>query len=198
MDLLLPWMRPRLERWDGRAFSRGVERGPSPTDRRDLYERTLATEPPGAPASDGPFRRVAAAILRYEIFPRRLVVPLVRRPIEVGDTVGARHKIPLGLSMFFASRVIERFDETSAARSRIGFVYRTLDGHPTLGEETFFVEKSSESGDVRVVFSAWSRPGLFMVRLFSSMAVRRQIAVNRGGLDRLGAIARGEERLFEV
>jgi len=75
---------------------------------------------------------------------------VIRRPVEAGDTVGARHLLSLGFSLFFASRVIETFDEPEERRWRTGFKYRTLVGHPTLGEETFCVEKDMASGEVRV------------------------------------------------
>src|SRR5262249_31064903 len=131
MDLLLPGQRPRLERWEARPFAPGVEAGPGPGDRRDEWLREVAREPPGPPLRDGPVERVAAAILAYDIFPPGLVRAVLRRtPVEVGDTVGVLFHAPL-VRLFFAARVIAR-DQTS-------FTYRTLDGHPELGEETFAV-----------------------------------------------------------
>jgi len=78
------------------------------TGARDLlarYERVVATEPPGPPVGSGPHRRVAAAILAYDIFPPSVGRGVIARsPVEVGDTVGLRYRLAGGLEMFFASR----------------------------------------------------------------------------------------------
>src|SRR5262245_34341629 len=70
-------MKPRLDRWEGRVFSARVEHGPGPRDNQDAYEREVAVEVPGEPG--GPFRRIADAILRYDIFPPSFVTPILRR-----------------------------------------------------------------------------------------------------------------------
>ena len=80
---------PRLKSLESLPFSRGVERGPRPGDRRDSYERIVAHEPPGDPAPDGPYRRLARAVRAYEIFPPSLVSGVLpRSPLQVGDTYG--------------------------------------------------------------------------------------------------------------
>src|SRR5579871_837295 len=178
MDVLFGAQRADLGRWETRDFTPGASDGPCPGDHHDAYQRTVATEPAGEPLPNGPFRRVAASVLLYEVFPPELVQAVVRRPAELGDTLGARHAMGLGLSLFFASRVVARFDGPAEGRWRTGFTYRTLAGHPTLGEETFAVEKDLASGEVKVVLGAWSRPGFALIRLATPLARRRQRQVN--------------------
>jgi hypothetical protein len=105
------WRRaPDLAPWEARAFWPGSDAGAGPSDNRDLHERELGRAPPGPPLQDGPHRRAAAAILRYEVFPSRLVSGVLRRaPVESGDTVGICYHAP-GLDVFFAARVTARFD----------------------------------------------------------------------------------------
>jgi len=198
MDLLFPSMRPRLEDWERRGFSPGSERGPTDRDVRAAYRRPVGKERPGQPQSDGSHLRVAAAIMRYEVFPRRFVEPLVRRPIEEGDTVGARYLLPFGFSLFFASRAVACFDGEEGGVWRTGFTYRTLAGHPELGEETFCVEKDVVSGEVQVVLQSWSRPGLWIVQVGSALARRLQRVVNEGALERLAAVASGRPQRIQI
>src|SRR5437016_1457991 len=103
---------PRLEAWEGRPFSVGVEAGPRSGDRLDAYERIIGCEEPGSPAPAGVHRRAAEAILSYRIFPPALVQAVLRRqPVAVGDTVGVCYHLVPGLDLFFAARVLECFDE---------------------------------------------------------------------------------------
>ena len=195
MQVLVNWLghHPRLADWEPRAIHAVVEKGPREDDRRDRHEREVAVEAPGKPEADGPHRRVAAAILRYDIFPRRKVCPVLRQePIEVGDTVGCRYHLMLGLDIFFAARVVDRFDRCDEFEGdvwRTGFTYRTVDGHPELGEETFSVEKCAETGRVRVVLSSWSRPGSLLTRAVYPLARCLQLQAGRSALDHLERIA---------
>jgi uncharacterized protein (UPF0548 family) len=151
----------------------------------------IAREPPGIPQRDGPFRRAAAAILRYDVFEPSTLTPVIgRAPLEVGDTVGARYHLPLGIDLFFASRVIEVFDGGDANVYRAGFTYRTLAGHPELGEETFAVEKDMDSGDITVALRSWSRPGLLATRLGWPVARRIQVSASKEALEHLEQRAR--------
>jgi len=127
--------------------------------------------------------------MRYEIFPRRLVEPVVRRPIQVGDTVGARYLLPCGFSFFFASRAVACFNGEEGRLWRTGFTYRTLAGHPELGEETFCVEKDLTTGDLQVALRSWSRPGLWIVQLAAPVARSLQRHANSAALERLTEMA---------
>lgn len=195
MQILLRGLRrpPNLERWEARALARGVDEGPQASDNRDLYERQVATETSGPPEAGGAHRRVAAAIMRYEIFPPTLVSGVLRRaPVQPGDTVGILYHA-VGCELFFAARVVSCFDQEGegAARGtwRTGFTYRTLDGHPELGEETFSVEKDLATGAVRAKLQSWSRPGTLLARTFAPVVRKLQIHASHAALDHLQSIA---------
>jgi uncharacterized protein (UPF0548 family) len=171
---------PRLERWDGCAFH---PMHATPRDRHDVYERDLAPEPPGEP---GPrFREIADAIRRYQIFPPTLVEGVLRRPVEPGDTVGIHYRGLRLVRLFFAARVIAIFDEAHDGWWRAGFTYRTLVGHPELGEETFAVEKELATGRMRVALRSWSRPGTWLARAFAPLVRALQVHGSRRALDHL-------------
>jgi hypothetical protein len=192
LQLLVAGRAPKLAIWEARPFSPGADAGPRAGDKRDHYEREVGDEPPGAPLADGPHARVAAAILRYEIFPPELVTGILRRaPVEVGDTVGIRYRLARGVSLFFGARVIDRFDRAEERLWRTGFTYRTLVGHPELGEETFAVEKDVATGQVLVAFRSWSRPGLALTRAAGPILRRLQVTATARALDHLVAVARG-------
>lgn len=166
MDLLLPARNPRLEPWKTRDFN-GV-RGKG--DKELVFEKVIAREPPGPPIKNGPQQKAAAAILRYEVFPPHVIRAVIERaPVEIGDTVGIEYQIAAGVRWFFAARVVERFDAANNGVHKTGFTYRTLRGHPEIGEEAFSAEKDLESGAVLVKLESWSRPGLFITRVSSRL-----------------------------
>lgn len=190
MDFLIGSARPQLDRWMSREFSAAVLAGARETDLRRNDSRTVATEVPGFPVANGPYARIAASIFKYEIFPITTLTPvLVRVPLEVGDTVGACfHAVP-GLRIFFASRVVEKFDEAEGQIWRRGFTYRTLNGHPELGEETFSVEKNTVTGAVTVRLRSWSRAGSLLTKMGKPVMRLVQARANLAALDFLGSLA---------
>jgi uncharacterized protein (UPF0548 family) len=191
MDIVAGRAHADLARWEGRPFWPGIAGGPRRGDARDCLRRDVAVEPAGSPVAGGPFERVAAAILRYEVFPRALVEGVLRRaPVEPGDTVGIRYKGFRVAHLFFAARVVDRFRSEAGGVLREGFTYRTLVGHPELGEETFCAEKVLATGQVAVELRSWSRPGTRLARLAAPVVRRVQIAAGRAALDHLAAIAR--------
>ena len=183
---------PRLGRWDARAFHDMTR---TPRDHADVYERDVASEPAlGSGGAPGPaHRRVADAILQYSIFPPWLVRGVVRRRIEVGDTVGVHYVAMRVARLFFAARVIDVFDAADAGGQwwRTGFTYRTLVGHPELGEETFAVETELATGRVRVALRSWSRPGTWPARVFRPAVRALQVHASRAALAHLAAHATG-------
>lgn len=185
---------PDLTEWEGRPFWPDALFGPGPQDHEDVYEAEVAQEAPGPPEPGGAYKRVAAALLRYEIFPPTLVVGVVRQtPLQVGDTVGICYHGPLGIDLFFAARVIGRLQERDAAgRWQCGFTYRTLVGHPELGEETFAVTKDEKTGSVRVSLRSWSRPGTVLARAGAMVVRRLQVHASLAALRHLEGIARGD------
>ena len=179
-----------LADWETRPFAGGKAAGAWSNDRRAALERMIAKESPGPPETGGPFRRVAAAILRYDIFPRRLVTGLLRRePVQVGDTVGTSYHFLPGIDLFFASRVVACFDEEVSGVWRCGFTYRTLSGHPLIGAETFGVEKDMATGRIIVALRSWSRPGIWLAHLTRPLMRWLQFRAGHSGLDHLQAIA---------
>jgi uncharacterized protein (UPF0548 family) len=133
------------------------------------------------------------AILAFRVFPPRTVTPVLRRqPVDVGDTVGiCYHSVP-GLDLFFAARVVRRFDELVDGTWQAGFTYRTLVGHPELGEETFSVQKDAATGRVVVALRSWSRPGTFLARAMGPLTRRWQVKASHAAADHLAAAARGQ------
>ena len=112
MDWLGRWMKCDLARWEQCAFSFEADKGPRPHDKRDNHERVIGWEDAGLPEADGIAMRVADAILRFDVFPPHLLAAVTRRtPVEIGDTVGLRYPIVPGLHLFFAARVIDRFEK---------------------------------------------------------------------------------------
>jgi uncharacterized protein (UPF0548 family) len=193
MQLLSRHRPAAIEMWESRPFWPGSDRGPGPGDRCDDFERKIAVEAPGAPVPGGPFERAARAILSYRVFPPELIEGVLRRtPVEVGDTVGIRYHAPLGADLFFAARVVARFvDRREGALNATGFTYRTLVGHPELGEETFAVEKDVDTGNVYAALRSWSRPGTRLARAGAPLLRRIQVRANERALDHLERVAGG-------
>jgi hypothetical protein len=182
--------RPHLSALTTRPLSPGVEAGPLPGDRRDRYERVVAQETPGDPEPDGPFERIAAAILRYDIFPPSLLSGvLARTPVEPGDTLGiCTHLLP-GVDMFFGGRVRRCFREIDGDVWRAGFTFQTIVGHPMVGEETFWVEKERTSGAVKAGLHSWSRPGMWLTRLGKPVLRWVQLRASHAALARMAKTA---------
>ena len=184
--------KPRLEDWLNRPFSPTVEQGPRGTDARDRFEGVVAVESVGGPEPGGPHRRVARAIFAFEVFPPTLVSPvLLRSPLQVGDTVGILFHFLPGFDLFCGARVLECFDEARDGVWHTGFRYRTLAGHPELGEETFSVEKDMASGRVSAALQSWSRAGTWLTWLAAPCMRHVQVRANKAALAHLAWLASG-------
>jgi hypothetical protein len=183
---------PSLASWEKQDFGHGVGGGPGPQDSQDVHERQVANEAPGPPEPDGPFRRIASSILGFDIFPPDMVLKYVRRePVDVGDTIGIRYRLTWGVDVFLAARVVARFDELAEPIWRAGFTYRTLYGHPLLGEESFTVEKTIATGEVLVALRSWSRPNSRWARWFYPLVRRWQLQAGQAAMQHLGRMAVG-------
>jgi uncharacterized protein (UPF0548 family) len=179
---------PALAPWRERPFN--TEEGSRPGDRTDAFERVVAREAAGQPEIAGPYARVATAILGYRVFPESLITRVIDRdPVEVGDTVGILCHFAPGVDLFFAARVIARINERSGPLWRTGFTYRTLEGHPECGEETFTVEKDETDGRVIAALRSWSRPGLWYTRAGAPFTRWMQVRANHAALDNLYSVA---------
>ena len=192
-DVLVTWMgdEPDLAAWEARPIAAMSEAGPPPGNRPDAYEDTLGPEPSGPPAPKGPYEHAAAIIHRYDVFPPTLVDRALRRtPVEVGDTLGISYGLVAGVRVFFASRVTRCFDERFDGGSRTGFTYRTVEGHPYAGEETFTVEKASATGEVRISIRCWSHALAFVARV-SFPLMRRLMA--QGGTAGIAWLKQGSQ-----
>lgn len=206
--LLRPGTVAPLDSWHERPFSPGSTSGPDRFSHQDCYEREVGAEPPGEPVPDGPYSRCAGAILRYDIFPPDVVRGVLgREPVKPGDVVGIRFLGFRWIHLFFAARVLNVFgglarNDEGASRPlhrteevrpecgyTTGFTYRTLAGHPELGEETFAVEKRDD-GRVWVTLRSWSRPGLWLTRLGWPIARWWQRRASHRALDWLEGMAR--------
>lgn len=191
MEILPAFLPHQLSRWEQRPLHPGTVLGPTPHSYYDLHRRIVAVEPPGPPIADGPFRRAAAAIARYDVFPPTLGRGELRRDVQVNDVVGLRYHVLPGIDIFFASRVSEVIDEQTADAWSSGFTYQTLEGHPEVGAETFLVEKSLHNGAVTVSLRAWSHLGYAWLRPLEFLARRWQTAAGRAALDHLEKISAG-------
>ncbi len=89
----------------------------------------------------------------------------------------------------------ERFDGEEGGVWRTGFSFRTVAGHPMLGEETFCVEKDLGTGTVTVVLQSWSRPGSWLTRRGLWVLRWVQTRASRAALDHLQRLARRSGRL---
>ncbi len=181
---------PDLVGWENALFSAGIDQGPGVGDHRDHHQRIVAIDAPGPPIPSSAARRLANAILRFDVFPPHLAAGVLRRrPVEMGDTVGLRYHFMPGLDLFFAARVIDRFEAINDQQWRCGFTYRTLQGHPACGEETFVVEKDLASGRVTAALRSWSRPGMLIATLTYPLMRRFQLRAGQAALDHLQTIA---------
>lgn len=192
IDLTLFGMKPNLSKWEKRSVHPLAARDRVPDPYHDCNIATLAVEPPGEPTEDGPFTRLEQTILSYQIFGSEIGRPLVRTsPVREGDTVGLHYNFLGPLRIVIACRVVEVFHRQRTAEGwRSGFIYRTLEGHPELGEEIFEVTKL-ESGPVIFRIEAWSRPNLWIVRLLKFWARAIQAQAADSALRRMLGVAQG-------
>lgn len=184
--------RPDLKRWLDRRLWESFRERTDGLVRNQEHRRIVGQELPGEPETDGLFRRLESAILRYDIFPHKLVTPiLLRTPLEIGETVGTCYHLIPGIDLFFASRVIERIDGEESGVWRAGFTYSTLEGHPVMGAETFLVEKDLRTGTVSVSLRSWSQPVTWLARCFRGLCRHLQRQAVKAALEHLQNIAAG-------
>ncbi len=192
MRLLWPGSRPNLEEWEKRPLNCAVDpTGSIAIARQAHFQRVLASEPPGPPLENGPFARVSAAIMRYEVFPLWLIRGALRQaPVQLGDTVGIRMRVLPGLHLFFAARVSSVFDQATEDGWQRGFTYRTVVGHPERGEQIFCVRKDAATGRVTATLRMHSAAGGPWLYRFAQPVIRcLQAVAGRGALDHLHAVA---------
>jgi len=96
-----------------------------------------------------------------------------------------------GLYALLPGRVLERLDETEPVR-RYGFTFATVAGHVEHGVERFEIVCSPETGEVRFVATAVSRPGA-LVRWVSPLARRLQRKFHRESPQVMRAASAGQD-----
>lgn len=190
MQILLPGMVPSLHDWERRAIHPLAPKEVLPDPNHDLTEVTLAVEEPGVPEKDGPYRRLADSVLGYRVFGPKIGQPVIfTHQVDPGETIGLCYRFMPGIRLFFASRVVEVFqDEETEDGWRTGFVYQTLLRHPEVGEEVFEIKKHRD-GAVTFRLEAWSRPNLWFVKLFAPWARRIQRRAARCAVEYLRSVA---------
>ena len=191
MEFLLPGMTPNLERWEPRPINPVAPKELLPSPNHDLTEVTLATELPGAPEDEGPYRRLVESVLGYRVFGPKIGEPIIlTHRVDPGETIGLAFRFLPGLRLFFASRVVEVFEDRECEEGWCsGFTYQTLVKHPEVGEETFTVTKHRD-GAVSFRLEAWSRPNLWYVKLFGPLARRIQWYAARCAVEYLTGVVK--------
>jgi uncharacterized protein (UPF0548 family) len=156
---------------------------------RDHYAVTLAT----GDARPAAAARARAAVLAYRIFPPdRLIAAMPGMTVAPGITIV--QGIRLGVvGLIAAVRVVNVFDRERDGVRRTGFSYVTLAGHPERGAETFAVVDDSQRDETRFEIDAISQPGHWLARLGAPFARRVQQAATRAALDRMVALASGQD-----
>jgi uncharacterized protein (UPF0548 family) len=157
-----------------RRAARGCERwtGTPATDALDgtrgvldQYERAAVVRSGETPAAA--FDRLEQRLLRYEIFPPRIMDARVcseDRRLHEGTTIVQRvHLGPWRLES--AVRVLQVWRSQGEDGDEAGFSYVTLEGHPERGVSTFLLIR--QAGSERVLFRivVRSRPGSDLARL---------------------------------
>lgn len=188
---------PELAPWQARETWDAI-RSPEPRwVRENSYEAVVGREPPGDPQPNGLHRHLSEVVLSYRAFPPSLVTPrLAKVPVESGDTVGTQYHLAPGVDLFFASRVVETFDEPRAGIWRTGFTYRTITGHPVMGSETFAIEKDLATGQISIALRSWSQPITPLARCLAILCRFLQARAGRAAVTRIGQLAAERARLL--
>lgn len=131
------------------------------------YRRVHRSVPVGVGAAG--LRAAGARLLSWEVHRRAgLDVEATTGTAALGSTVVLRTRVgPLLVAA--PCRVVTVVDEPA----RRGFAYRTLPGHPEVGEELFLLTLDGD-GVVRLRIEAFSRPAAWWVALGGPLARRLQ------------------------
>lgn len=123
-----------------------------PSTQRPRFRRDEATTIIGR--GDAAWTRATHDVLRWAVKTRSGFRVSSPGPVEVGarPVITAR---ALGVTIAEPVEVVAIVNENT----RVGFAYRTLPGHPVLGEECFIVSRSGDSPDDVVSFTVRSLTG---------------------------------------
>jgi uncharacterized protein (UPF0548 family) len=154
----------------------------------DRYEATFET-PEGASAEEV-WRRARELLLRYAMFPPRLLTAHVCTPdgrVAPGATVVQRVSVGPFLAFESAVRVMHVTDDVTETGLRVGYTISTVRGHVERGYERFTLEMDL-LGTLRVTVEAASRPATPLAWLGYPVLRWAQRAYTRAMLRRVGRV----------
>ena len=124
-----------------------------PVDAHPRFRRAEVTGVIGR--GDAAWERASRDVLRWAVKTRSGFRVHSPGPATVGDRPIIRARV-LGLTIIEPVEVVSVVNEPT----RVGFAYRTLPGHPVLGEEAFIVsrEDSSERAPIRLTVRSLTAP----------------------------------------
>ncbi|MHB2019165.1 MAG: DUF1990 family protein [Candidatus Xenobia bacterium] len=157
---------------------------------RDVWEEQVGREKPGDPMPNGPFEKIAQAIVAADLYPRTVAQTVVdRRPVREGDTIGILYRVLPGINVYYGIRITQCFSENSGGLSKRGIRFQTLEGHPEVAEGYFSVEKDYKSGQVKILLGTWSQPGGALAKVLYPIARMFQGETSKASLRHLRSCA---------
>jgi uncharacterized protein (UPF0548 family) len=131
--------------------------------RLDDYGIGLPSEPPGEPIPNGSFEAARQVVLNYEFPDPDLITGIFVPDVALKDRIMILRARFLIFSFMFGVRIGNVWDELrdteKNGKARVwGYSYRTLQGHFEMGEITFEVWKTLQTGEVRFRIHAYSKP----------------------------------------
>jgi uncharacterized protein (UPF0548 family) len=133
------------------------------------------------------FERLEGRLLRYEVFPPRIMDARVCSGdgrLHEGTTIVQRVRLgPLRLE--FAVRVLRVWSGRGGEADEAGFSYVTLKGHPERGVSTFLLRRPADADKITFRIDVRSRPGSFLARVARPYARRLQRHATEAALGHL-------------
>ena len=170
--------RSSCRRWEAAATTDSLEGTEGVVDHHSRDVRVQEDE-----AIDAVFRQLQDRLLRYQIFPPRIMRAEVCSDdgrIHEGTTI-VQHVAIGPLRMEAAVRVVRVWRGETEEAEEIGFTYATLEGHPERGISTFRLRRSA-LGSITFLIDTRSRPGSLLTRLARPLARRFQLRATEAAL----------------
>ena len=148
----------------------------------DRYVRDVPV--PDRSDVDAVFARLENRLLRYDVFPTRLMraeICSADGRLYEGTTI-VQHVAIGPFTLESAVRVVRAWRVEDANLAETGFAYVTLEGHPERGVSSFRVSRDS-SGQIEFAIEARSSPGSLLTRLGGPFACRFQRRATEAALD---------------
>ena len=166
------------DRWRGAAATDSLSGTEGIVDH---YAREVAMRP--SEDAGAVFRRLEERLLRYQIFPPRIMRAEVCSDdgrLRDGTTI-VQH-VSLGpVSLEAAVRVLRVWRGQDGETDEVGFTYATLQGHPERGISTFRIQRN-ERRQISFVIDVRSRPGSLLTTLARPFARRFQRGATEAAL----------------